>query len=84
MLFAPLMIIYFIQFIVNNDNDDAYDADDADADDDDILLLSFISFQYMLYMYLFNTILVQLIIYEYFHYLSTKLLNCICTCNLDP
>ena len=42
-------------------------------DDDDILLLSFISFQHILYMYLFNTILVQLIIYEYLHYISTKL-----------
>ena len=47
LLFAPLIIIYFIQFFVNDDDDD--------DDDDDDLILSFISFQYMLYMYLFNT-----------------------------
>ena len=58
-----LIMIYLIQFI----------DDDDDDDDDDDLILSFISFQYTLYTYLFNTILVQLIIYEYFHYLSTKL-----------
>ena len=56
LLFAPLIIIYFIQFI-------HYD------DDDDNLILSLTSFQYMLYIYLFDTILVQLIINEYFHYI---------------
>ena len=75
MLFAIFIIIYFIYINSNDDDDD---------DDDDDLLLPFILFQYMFYMYLFNTIPAQIIIYEYFHYLSNKFKKCVRTCNLDP
>ena len=80
MLFAIFIIIYFIYINSNDDDDD--DDDDDDEDDDDDLLLPFILFQYMFYMYLLNTIPAKLIIYEYFHYLSNKLLKCVRACNI--